>query len=285
MPLLSDNKCSLITIFDYYVGALMILYEFINKIEMVNRMRVGSLVIGFVLFFIYIIPILASSYNLVAYSVIMEDVFPNRTDIDISLSLNCLVSFICTDGKITPNGTTYYSMNASFQSGLLNLTYNIDRPLIKRSGSRVINIEPTWLLGDSPPITVYEDGTVTITVIFHGHLIANLTAFGNASVIPTAHEWLTWGTKNFTVIANPEAKAGETIQLEAKTRYVLYFTVSVEIVGVELITKDSPIKEVYGTPNVVSSIEVVPEYSVIELLIVILMALTLIIIARKNKIF
>jgi hypothetical protein len=51
------------------------------------------------------------------------------------------------------------------------------------------------------------------------------------------------------------------------TKYRVYFTVSVELIGIEVLTRDSPSKEVSGSPPIQSEIAIVSEMPVWGLLI------------------
>jgi hypothetical protein len=226
---------------------------------------------------------MASSETTVSYHVATDDVLPALTDIDASVTLDCSAVFNCSDGTVLPNNSTKYSITAKPGSGTLTVNYTVNRPLLKKSGSPSVPINPTWLLGDSPPITVYDDGTIKITVIIHGHLNGQVTAIGNGSATPSSVTWSTWETINITVSANANAQNGQTIQIQTATKYVAYFTVNIELIGIEAFTKDSPTKEVSGSPSFYSSIFVVPEFSMWHQLLLTFLALLIITITLKKN--
>jgi hypothetical protein len=209
----------------------------------------------------------ASAQTVVYYNVVTDDVFPEREDVDASVNVTCAVAYSCTDGTIQPDKTCVYSVKASPGSGTLTVDYAVDRPLLKRSGSPSVPINPEWLIGDSPPITVYDDGAVRITVTIHGQIAGNVSLTGNGSATPTTLVWTRWETKNITVSASPNAQIGQKISIQLATKYRVYFTVSVELIGIEVLTKDSPSKEVSGSPPIQSEIAVVPEMPVWGLLL------------------
>lgn len=202
---------------------------------------------------------IASSETTVSYYVATNDVFPALTDIDASVTLDCSAVFDSSDGTVFPNNSTNYPITAKPGSGILTVNYKIDRPLLKKSGSPSVPINATWLLGDSPPITVYDDGAIKITVIIHGHLNGQVIALGNGSATPLSVTWSTWKTMDITVSANVNAQNGQTIQIQTATKYAVYFTVKVELIGIASFTQDSPTKEVSGSPPVQSVILVVEQ--------------------------
>jgi hypothetical protein len=168
-------------------------------------------------------------------------------------------------------------------SGTLAVNYTVDRPLLKRSGSRSVPINPTRLLGDSPPIPVYDDGTINITVIIHGHLKGQVTVIGNGSATPSSVTWSTWETVDITVSANANAQNGQIIQVQTATKYVVYFTVKVELIGIEAFTRDSPAKEVSGSPAIQSNISVIPEFSTWSMFLLTFLVLSIIIVLARRK--
>jgi hypothetical protein len=226
---------------------------------------------------------MASSETTVSYYVATDDVFPALTDIDASVTLGCSAVFNCSDGTVLPNNSTKYSITAKPGSGTLTVNYTVDRPLLKKSGSPSVPINPTWLLGDSPPITVYDDGTIKITVIIHGHLNGQVTAIGNGSATPSVVMWSSWETIKINVSAYANAENGQTIQMQTATKYVVYFTVKVELIGIASFTQDSMTREVSGSPLVCSDIFVVPEFSAWQLLLLIFLSLSIIIIISNRK--
>jgi hypothetical protein len=223
----------------------------------------------------------ASAQTVVYYNVATDDVFPEREDVDASVNVNCTVVYNCTDGAIEPDKTSTYSVEATPGSGTLTVNYTVDRPLLKRSGSPSVPINPEWLIGDSPPITVYDDGTVKITVAIHGQIVGNVSLTGNGSVTPTAVVWTVWETKNITVSASPNAQIGQKISIQMATKYRVYFTVNVDLVGIEVLTKDSPSKEVSGVPPIQSEITVVPEMPVWGLLLAVTLASFTVSVSKK----
>ena len=226
---------------------------------------------------------MAFSETTVSYHVATDDVFPALTDIDASVILECSAVFNCSDGTVLPNDSTKYSITSKPGSGTLTVNYKVDRPLLKKSGFPSVPINPTWLLGDSPPITVYDDDTIKITVIIHGHLNGQVTAIGNGSAAPSDVTWLTWETIDITVSANANAQNGQTIQMQTATRYVVYFTVKVELIGIDAFTQDSPTKEVSGSPPIQSEILVVPEFSAWPLLLLTFLTLSIVITIVNRK--
>jgi hypothetical protein len=226
----------------------------------------------------------ASSETTVSYHVATGDVFPALTDIDAFVTLGCSAVFNSSDGMVLPNNSMKYSIAAKPGSGTLTVNYTVDRPLLKKSGSPSVSINSTRLLGDSPPITVYDDGIIKITVIIHGHLNGQVTAVGNGSATPSSVTWSTWETIDITVSANANAQNGQTIQVQTATKYVVYFTVKVELIGIEAFTRDSPTKEVSGSPTVQSEILVVPEFPTWPLLTLTLLIVSIgIILANKRR--
>lgn len=201
---------------------------------------------------------IASSETTISYFVATDDVFPALTDIDASVTLNCSAVFDSSDGTVFPNNSTNYPIAAKPGSGILTVNYKVDRPLLKKSGSPSVSVNATWLLGDSAPITVYDDGTIKITVIMHGHLNGQVVALGNGSATPQSVTWSTWETKDITVTANANAQNGQTIQVQTVTKYVAYFTVKVELIGISSFTQDSPTKEVSGSSPIQNVITVLP---------------------------
>jgi hypothetical protein len=225
----------------------------------------------------------ASSETTVSYYVATSDVFPALTDINASVTLDCSAVFNSSGGTILPNNSTKYSITAKPGSGTLTVNYTVDRPLLKKSGSPSVPINPTWLLGDSPPITVYDDGIIKITVIIHGHLNGQVTAIGNGSATPSSITWSTWETIDVTVSANANAQNGQTIQIQTATQYVAYFTVKVELVGIDAFTRDSPTKEVSGSCPIQSDILVIPEFSTWSMLLLTILVLSMIIVLARRK--
>jgi len=244
-----------------------------------------GIVFGFVLFLLCftVATGTASSETTVSYHVTTNDVFPALTDIDASITLDCSAVFNSSDGTVLPNDSTKYSITAKPGSGTLTVNYKVDRPLLKKSGSPSVPINPTWLLGDSPPITVYDDGTIKITVIIHGHINGQVTAIGNGSAAPSDITWLTWETIDITVSANANAQNGQTIQIQTATKYVVYFTVKVELVGINTFTQDSPTKEVSGSPPIQSDILVIPEFSTWSMLLLTFLILSMIIVLASRR--
>jgi len=251
-----------------------------NKITEKTRKGIAFVM----LLLLFMVPtVMAPSETTVSYYVATDDVFPALTDINASVTLDCSAVFNSSDGTILPNNSTKYSITTKPGSGTLTVNYTVDRPLLKKSGSPSVPINPTWLLGDSPPITVYDDGIIKITVIIHGHLNGQVTAVGNGSATPSDVTWSTWETIDITVSANANAQNGQTIQIQTATKYVVYFTVKVELIGIEAFTQDSPTKEVPGSPTVQSDISVVPEFSTWPLLLLTFLTLSTVIIIANRK--
>jgi len=225
----------------------------------------------------------ASSETTVSYHVTTNDVFPALTDINASVTLDCSAVFNSSDGTILPNNSTNYLITAKPGSGTLTVNYTVDRPLLKKSGSPSVPINSTWLLGDSPPITVYDDGIIKITVIVHGHLNGQVTAVGNGSAAPSSITWSTWETKEITVSTTANAQNGQTIQINTTTEYVVYFTVKVELIGIEAFTQDSPTEEVSGSPPIQSDILVIPEFSAWSMLLLTFLILSIIIVLASRR--
>ena len=223
----------------------------------------------------------ASAKTIVYYNVATDDGSPEREDVDTSVDVTCTVVYNCTDGTVEPDKTCIYSVKAIPGSGTLIVNYSIDRPLLKRSGSPSVSINPEWLIGDPPPITVYDDGAVRITVTIHGQIVGAVSLTGNESATPTTVVWTKWETKNITVSASPNAQVGQKISIQVATKYRVYFTVSVELIRIEVLTKDSPSKEVSGSPPIQSEIAVVPEMPVWGLLLAIILASSTAAISKK----
>jgi len=221
-----------------------------------------GIVFGFAMFLLLLtVPtVMASSETTVSYHVATEDVFPALTDINASVTLACSAVFNSSAGTVLPNNSTEYSITPKPGSGTLTVNYTIDRPLLKKSGSPSVSINSTWLLGDSPPITVYDDDIIRINVTIHGHLNGEVTAIGNGSATPSNVTWSTWETIDITVSADDNAQNGQMIQIQTATKYVVYFTVKVELIGIEAFTRDSPSKEVLGSPTIQYPIYVVTDY-------------------------
>jgi hypothetical protein len=226
---------------------------------------------------------LASSETIVSYHVTTEDVFPSLGDIDASVTLDCSAVFNCSDGTVLPSNSMNYSITGQPGSGALTVNYKVDRPLLKRSGSPSVSINPTWLLGDSPPVTVYNDGIVKITVIFHGRIDGQVSAAGNGSATPSSITWSTWGRTDIIVSANASALNGQVIQIQTATKYVAYFTVTVELVGIESLTRDSQTKEVWGSPIVQNNVLVVPEFPAWQLILFMFLILSIVITTSQRK--
>jgi len=226
---------------------------------------------------------MASSETTVSYHATTDDVFPALTDIDASVTLVCSAVFNSSDGAVLPNNSTSYLITVKPGSGTLTVNYTVDRPLLKRSGSRSVPINPTRLLGDSPPIPVYDDGIINITVIVHAHLEGQVTAIGNGSATPSSVTWSTWETVDITVSANANAQNGQTIQVQTATKYVVYFTVKVELIGIEAFTRDSPAKEVSGSPPIQSDILVIPEFQTWSMLLLTFLLLSVIIVLASKR--
>jgi hypothetical protein len=225
----------------------------------------------------------ASSETTVSYHVATNDVFPTLTDINASVTLDCSAVFNSSDGTVLPNNSTQYLITAKPGSGTLTVNYTVNRPLLKKSGSPSVPINSTWLLGDSPPIPVYNDGTIKITVIIHGHLNGQVTAAGNGSATPSNVTWSTWKTINITATAKANAQNGQSIQIQTATKYVAYFTVTVELIGIQAFTQDSPTEEISGSPLVQSSILVIPEFSTWPLLLLTFLVLSMIIVLASRR--
>jgi len=228
-----------------------------------------------------LLPVSASAQTVVHYNVATDDVFPEREDVDASVNVTCTVVYNCTDGAVEPDKICIYSVKAVPGSGTLTVNYTVDRPLLKRSGSPSVSINPEWLIGDSPPITVYDDGAVRITVTIHGQIVGAVSLTGNGSATPTTVVWTKWETKNITVSASPNAQVGQKISIQVATKYRVYFTVGVELIGIEVLTKDSPSKEVSGSPPIQSEIAVVPEMPIWGLLLAIILASSTATISKK----
>jgi hypothetical protein len=226
---------------------------------------------------------IASTETTVSYYVRTGDVFPEASDIIASVTLNCSVVFDSSDGTVLPSNSTEYSITAKSGSGTLTVNYTINRLALDRSGSPSVPMNPAWLLGDSPPITVYDDGTIKITVVIHGHLNGQVTAIGNGLATPSSVTWPTWETINTTVSTSSNAQNGQTIQVQTATEYVAYFTVNIELMGIGIFTQDSPTKEASGSPTVQNSILVVPEFSTWQMLLLTLLALSTVIIKSSRK--
>ena len=244
-----------------------------------------GIVFGFVLFLLCftVATGTASSENTVSYHVTTNDVFPALTDIDASVTLECSAVFTSSDGTVLPNNSTKYSITAKPGSGTLTVNYKVDRPLLKKSGSPSVPINPTWLLGDSPPITVYDDGPIKITVIIHGHLNGQVTAIGNGSATPSSVTWSTWETIDVNVSANVNSQNGQTIQIQTATKYVAYFTVKVELIGIDAFTRDSPTREVSGSSPIQSDISVIPEFPTWSMLLLTFLILSIIIVLASRR--
>src|SRR3990170_6547388 len=118
----------------------------------------------------------ASSETAVSYHIAISDAFPTLAEVDASVTLDFSAVYNVSDGTIMPNRSTNYLIAANPGTGTLTVNYNIDLPLLKRSGSRSESIDATSLLGDSPPIVIYNDEIVTITVTVHGRLTGQVTA-------------------------------------------------------------------------------------------------------------
>lgn len=138
-------------------------------------------------------------------------------------------------------------------------------------------------LGDSPPVPVYNDGVVKITVIIHGYVKGIASTIGNGSAIPSSVTWSKWNTQNITVSANAIAQNGQTIGMQVATGYVTYFTVNIELMGITAYSTDSPTKEATGSPSVQSEILVVPEFITGQQLLLTFLMLAIIIIVIKQR--
>lgn len=231
------------------------------------------------------IPASNASQTIVSYTRVTGDIFPALTDIDVSVTAVGSVKFTCSDGTVLPSNSTEYSISAVADSATLSVNYDIDRPLIHKSGSRSKSLtHPEWLLGDSPPISInIPDTPITITVIIHGHLTGHVTVFGNGSATPLDITWSTWKTINLTVSATASAQNGQILEIETATEYVVYFTVKVEIGLIDLFERNSPSKGVSGTPIIQSSIEVIPDFpSFVWLLVFLLTTMVGVLINRKR---
>ena len=201
-----------------------------------------------------------NSQTIVSYNRTTEDVFPNLTDINVSVTLVGSAKFTCSDGTVLPGGSTEYSIAASPENGTLTVNYDIDRPIVKRSGSRSKTFNPEWLLVENS-IVVYDEWPITITVTIHGHLNGDVTVSGNGSAAPSDIMWSDWETNNVTVSANANAENGQEIQVEVATEYVVYFTVGVELGLIDVVERNSTSRGVSGSPIIQSSIDVIPEFS------------------------
>jgi len=253
-----------------------------NKIT--GKTRKGIAFGSVMLLLLFMVPtVMAPSETTVSYHVATGDVFPALTDINASVTLDCSAVFNSSDGTVLPNNSTNYLITAKPGSGTLTVNYTVDRPLLKKSGSPSVPINSTWLLGDSPPITVYDDGTIRITVIIHGHLNGQVTTIGNGSAAPSSITWSTWETKEITVSTTANAQNGQTMQINTTTEYVVYFTVKVELIGIEAFTQDSPTEEVSGSPPIQSDILVVPEFSAWPLLLLMFLTPSTVIIIANRK--
>jgi len=200
-----------------------------------------------------------NSQTIVSYNRTTEDLFPNLADINVSVSLVGSAKFTCSDGTVLPGGSTEYSIAASPENGTLTVNYDIDRPIVKRSGSQSKTFNPEWLLVENS-IVVYDESPITITVTIHGHLNGHVTVCGNGSVAPSDIMWSDWETNNVTVSANANAENGQEIQVEVATEYVVYFTVGVELGLIDVFERNSTSRGVSGSPAIQSSIDVIPEF-------------------------
>jgi hypothetical protein len=252
-----------------------------NKIT--GKTRKGIAFWSVMLLLLFMVPtVMAPSETTVSYHVATGDVFPALTNVNASVMLNCSAVFNSSDGTVLPNNSTQYQITAKPGSGTLTVNYTINQPRLTKSGSPSVSINSTWLLGDSPPIPVYNDGTLEITVIIHGHLNGQVSAAGNGSATPSNITWSTWKTINITATANANAQNGQTIQIQTATKYVAYFTVTVELIGIQAFTQNSSTEEVSGSPLVQSGISVIPEFSTWPMLLLTFLVLSIIIVLAKR---
>jgi len=141
-------------------------------------------------------------------------------------------------------------------SGILTVDYHIDRPALPDLGgskSIPLPLRGQYILGDSPsiiiPITVDTTPVGTIIIVIHGHL------FGDISLNSTHHvslEWSTWETQELTILSN-----APTVLLTMGTTYKVYFTVTVSVGTFDVVTVDSPTKDISGDPSIEY---VIPEF-------------------------
>jgi hypothetical protein len=252
-----------------------------NKIT--GKTRKGIAFGSVMLLLLFMVPtVMAPSETTVSYNVATGDVFPTSTNVNASVMLNCSAVFNSSYTTVSPNNSTQYLITAKPGSGTLTVNYTINRPSLTKSGSPSVSINSTWLLGDSPPIRVYNDGILEITVIIHGHLTGQVSAVGNGSATPSNITWSTWKTINVTASANANAQNGQTIQIQTATKYVAYFTVTVELIGIEAFAQNSSIEEVSGSPLVQSNVSVIPEFSTLPMLLLTFLVLSIIIVLAKR---
>lgn len=160
-----------------------------------TSLAILGLLVFSVLFFALPLAKSSESVNLgdsttVYYHVETQDIFPGLTSIDVSVIGDFSAIFDSSDGNIQPGRSAEYSIKANQGPGALTVNYNIDRPLLKRSGSKSISINT--VIGDSPPITVYDDGIISIVVTIHVDLSGAVSASGPGSVNPETITWSDW---------------------------------------------------------------------------------------------
>jgi len=193
---------------------------------------------------------------------------------DVTVALECSVAYNCsTDGVFPPSSNCH--LNVTPNSATLSIDYHIERPIgSDLDGSESIPLpveELSGLLGDSPPIEIPIDSVGTITIIIHGKLLGeNITVTPQGSAAPTSLEWLTWAPEDTVVSATVSP-----VTLKIDTAYEVSFTVTVEILGFDVASKDSTLRQFAGNPSPTfvipefPSLLILPSFMIITLLAVI----------------
>jgi hypothetical protein len=192
---------------------------------------------------------------------------------DLTMTLTCETNYSTISEGILPPSSTVH-LNVTPSSATLTVDYHITCPLLPNLNGSNSTVLPTaalyGLLGDSLPIVIPIESYGTIKIVIHGKLLAeNLTAIPQGSVSPTSLNWTTW-TPHDTVVSAEVS----SVTLKMDTAYDTYFTVTVSILGFDVVSVDSPSKEFSGTPAPAFTIPELLSKHIIPLLMIAFLLLT-----------
>lgn len=197
---------------------------------------------------------------------------------EVDVTLTCEITYSATtDGVLPPSSTIHLSVAP--KSAVISGCYRIDSPLLSdMDGNYSYSLPPedlTKLLGGSPlsPIEI-ADGLGTIEITIHGVLIVNITPdTGSVNLNPV--EWNNFETKDIIVTANVEK-----VILTVESTYQFSLTATVSMVGFgDTISKEIPVQDVTGND---ATTVVVPEFSSLNIILVILTATFIMVVLMKT---
>ncbi len=202
---------------------------------------------------------------------------------DVNVTLECETIYNgSVYGEIPPPSETEPAtclIDVAPYSGTLTTDYHINRPTqpdLDGSKSIPLPLGGQELLGGSPPISIpIVVDTIpigTITIVIHGYLFGHLSL---NSTFYTLLEWSTWETKEFNITSN-----APIVLLTLETRYGVAFTVTVSVNSFDVVSVDSPMEEVEGSPSVEYVIPEFPSDLILPLFIIVSL---IAVILRKRK--